>query len=344
MQPPRNGPKGSQGHSYRGQAPARRKATSFSQASTRRPMTCIDQFGREYSTQVSLKTGEPTGLLHPEFTAPWYADHWCLRVNPENAAEVFVDLHALLVHRKAAMDAYHADALDNARKLKVAAPRYGDYDNDIVAVTGRPPKALQPIIAAIQGNAWILGETDVVDDRLLPWVKAPHATDDLLSQYDFRDPSDEDYESLRARNDEEAASFAADVAAQLGAPSPTTYEQTTDALADLDTAVTESGDDVDGLIDTLSDSLGDSLAETAEEEADPDALGGRVVPPQNVERVARQAPRRPTSTANRTKHGAQRSANHAAPRKSIAEMKAEQRDGRRSLADGAAPIIGSGGL
>jgi hypothetical protein len=77
----------------------------------------------------------------------------------------------------------------------------------------------------------------------------------------------------------------------------------------------------------------DTMLDDLEDEFDGDAMGGRTVAPKNQDRVARQAPRRGNASAVRSRHGKARSQGGATK---------SQREGRPSLADGAAPVIGDG--
>lgn len=321
-------------HQFRGK-PARRqrKRGGFSQASTRRGITLYDQHGREWTAQVGLKSGRPTGQIEPNFIAPWYPDQQYLRVNPENTSELFIDYMAMLARRRARRDQYHKAAVDFAREKKLEEPTLGQYPEAIRRSIGGSPKAIEPVVAAIQGNRYILGLTTVVDRRLERFVTVQR-TDAIVEEFDFHDD-----ESGDARSFASARAAAAKVRERVrdlpAEPTPEAEEDLND-LELLDGGTTE--DTVDELLDGLAtEDLEDDDDEDLDETFDPEATGGKTVAPGNEERVARQAPRRPQSSAKRARHGANRGGGTDA-------QKTVQRAGRKTLADGAAPVIADGGL
>jgi hypothetical protein len=324
-------------HEFRGQSRRRRgQQAGWSQASTRRGITLYDQHDREWTTQVSNHTGMPTSAIVPSFQAPWFPDEQYLKVNPDNTSELYIDYESLLRNRNAFLNEYHQAALVVARQKELPTPERGNYHAKIVDAIGPMPKPIEPIVAAMQGNVYILGKTYAesrgldyrVDKRLERFCAQANDTDRLLEQFDFGSaPGDEERV--------ERIGLTPKGRAALAEPGENDLEG--DGEIDLEAAANEmelgSGEETSDT--ALLDELEDELSEL-EEQHDQEALGGRTVAPKNSERAARQAPRTGNKSAVRPKHGRSRG--------SMPAQRAAQREGRASLADGAAPVIGDGGI
>lgn len=298
-------------HQYRGKGRRRKtKRGGFSQASTRRPITLYDQHGRQWSGQVSNKSGMPVGQVTPDFSAPWYPDVQYLRVNPDNQAELWIDYASLVARRRGRLNSYHKIAREYCREKKLPAPDKGDYNETITRAIGAPPKPIQPAIAAMQGkNKWILGLSDKVDPRLERFVTRIQAVE-VDEEFDFSDP-ETSFEDAK-RNTQQ-------MIRGLAKPKPVA-EEDVDDIEDLKDIQLGEGEE-----DTFLDELDD--------EHDQAGIGGHVVPPAKAERVQRQAPRRPgTKVAKKGKTGAKKFGN-------LSAMKRAQRGNRPTLASGAAPVI-----
>lgn len=308
------------GHSYKGRRGRRsRRAGSFSQATYRRGITLHDQHGREWTATVGTKTGMPTGIIQPSFSAPWFPDHQYMRVNPDNTSELFIDYEALLLRRRARLADFHNLALDIARKKGFPLPaKVGEYSDELLGLLPGMPKPVQPIVAAMQGNEYILGFTDVVDERLRRYVMP--SRDALLAEaeaMDFRPRSFADAKAAAANNTATPIE-AAPAVRSSNASASLTNERDVEAFDDL--GGTE-GDEAD--VETMLDAL--------DEEYDAAAVGGRTIAPQKQERAARQAPRRNSGKGTKVVSRAA-AAKH---RRALAK-----KAGRRpTLADGARPVI-----
>ena len=241
----------------------KQRGSSFTQADTRQPATGYDQHGRKWSLIIyhgmGSGSGGVVGMSHA-FRAPWIPDYSAVRVNPLNTSEVFIDYRAILHSRRQAWEQQHLKAVEAARKLKrTTAPTRYDYDEEILnAIGGRQLKPLEPVIAAMQDNAWILGFTDVVDPRLEPFVKIKTPEESLLEKYDFgsappQDPAPwevTENDPILTGEDKETieAGRAKRSAAAAPPPSNTTDDEDDDELAFI------------------------------EEMTDPQAVGGKTVP------------------------------------------------------------------
>lgn len=312
------------GHSYNGRRGRRsRRSGNFSQATYRRGITLHDQHGREWTAQVGTKTGMPTGIIQPSFSAPWYPDHQYMRVNPENTSELFIDYEALLLRRRARLTDFHNLALDIARKKGLPLPaKVGEYSDELLGLLPGMPKPVQPIVAAMQGNEYILGLTTIVDERLRRFVQP--SRDALLAEAEAMDFRPRSFADAKAANTTAAARPRAEVrdvaASEAEASDAFSVDGAEhDVLEGLDAG--EEGADLDGMLEAL------------DEEFDAEAVGGRTIAPHKQERAARQAPRRGGTKVAR-KGTVSREA--AAKQRRAAAKKAGRRP---TLADGARPVI-----
>jgi hypothetical protein len=269
----------------------------------------------------------PTGLIVPNFRAPWYPDQQYLKVNPENTSELFIDYDAMILRRNARISEFHKLAVDFAHDKKLAVPtKKGEYSEELTRQLGGAPKPIQPVIAARQGNVFILGP-DYAEAHGLNY-----ATDARLERYVTRARNEailEEYDFAPERTFAEAKSHSA----QASTPRPRVANE----AAPEETDETDTADDDVGAFDELGDGTDanvESMLDELEDEFDAEAMGGKTVAPQTVDRAARQAPRRPgTKTATK---GAKR------PKTAAEKRRAAQRGNRPTLATGAAPVIGSG--
>lgn len=272
---------------------------------------------------VDLKSGMPCGQIVPSFQAPFVPDQQYLIVNPDNTSELYIDYESLLRHRHMAMESYHKTAVRMARQRKIAAPAKGEYSDELLEVIGNAPKPVEPVIAAMQNNVYILGPDYardrgiryVVDTRLEKFTEVRTETDRLLEEYDFGSAPDYGTEGDVERIDITPSGRAA---------------LETDPETDLED---EEGLEEMDLGDGTDESSVDNMLNDLEDEFDGEAMGGRTVAPKNQDRAARQAPRRGNASAVRSRHGKARSQGGVTK---------SQREGRPSLADGAAPVIGDG--
>lgn len=167
------------------------QADGFSQAKQRRNGTIFrDQHGRRYHAVVELKSGHPTGLIEPLFTAPLMPPQMYLRVgtNPERPYDLRIDYDRWVQDLRAA----HAEYLDLARKLarKMYRDKYDAADpvtEEIVDIIGVRPQHVEPVIAAKQGNAYVLGLTDRVDVRLFALLEEDRVSQRRLTASDEPD-------------------------------------------------------------------------------------------------------------------------------------------------------------
>jgi hypothetical protein len=334
-------------------------------------LSLTDQHGRRWSSQADLKTGMPCTPLFPDFSAPWIPTPQFLRVNPQNPTELWINYTAMFRERAALLDIYHESAVSRARAAKLAVPtRKGEYSPELLNLMGAMPNPVEPVIAAQQENPFILGPDWCaengrrwkVDPRLERFCRQPRNT--LTAQVLGMDFSAQSYEQATADSGEIAAAAQSDAYAWMkqepGADVPELSEESKERLAQMEAEAAErlakraeeaermaaanedafktmgADEDTDKSAEELLDDVDDedleddgSNATDLDEEYDAEAVGGRVVNPKAARAVAKQAPRRPTQTTRKKGESA------------LAAQKRAQREGRRSIADGAKPVIGS---
>jgi len=161
-----------------------------SQADLRRPQTMVDQHGRKWFADIEKRSGYPVGPIRNRFDAPWLPDQAALRISPEEPNHIFIDYDWMLSQRQEAHRDYHARAVEESASRRWDVPKDGTtYSRELQLIVGKPPKPIEPIVAAMQGNKWILGLTTKVDERLTPFIEtATAAREEMLrSLPDFRD-------------------------------------------------------------------------------------------------------------------------------------------------------------
>lgn len=148
-------------HTFKGKNAARRAKTKrFSQDSTRRPILMRDQHGRPWSASTENRSGMPTGMIANDFSAPWLPDQKYLVVNAQNPTEIYIDYTLMFNDRRRTNEEYHRRAVRMATKKNWPTPEKGAYSDDLIEAAGQPPRPVELVIAAYQGNRWILGLCD----------------------------------------------------------------------------------------------------------------------------------------------------------------------------------------
>lgn len=306
---------------------------NFSQLSTMRPFTTYDQDGRAWFFEQSIRSGMPCGPFQPKFVAPWYPNHKYFIVNFENPSEMYIDYPTMRSDKRQALARFHRQAVEYATDKGLPVPALGEkYSKEILGKLGTAPDSILPIIAAEQGNPWILGRTTVVDPRLVEHIKSNRRTISVDEEgFDF---GEESFTEATANAPVRRATSLKDL------PRVTGVEVDTDSPA-VGEAVAGGEDDddlggvpaqaVDGHLPPLVDESeadaafdGERLEELVdlEEQHDQQAVGGHKFRPNHRSRMARQAPRvTPTVAGAGVKKG---------------EAKGKK---KRSLAEGARPIV-----
>lgn len=176
---------------------------NWSQAMQRRGQRFTDQHGRQYFAPIEIKTGEPCGLLGALYSAPLPVplEYLGRSKDPNRPYDLVIDYDRWLRDIRTAL-------ADWTKASRAAATRkYGDQFDatkpmpaDILELFPRPPIHEEPVIAARQGNRWVLGLRETPDPRLTKYF-APEVIDpDYLqkNEPDFRDMPEELEQDVRA--------------------------------------------------------------------------------------------------------------------------------------------------
>jgi hypothetical protein len=192
----------------------------WSQADLRRPQYMNDQHGRRWFADIEKRSGYPTGVIRPRFDAPWYPDQSALKIDPDTPNDIRIDYDALLAERLEGHREYHARAVEESASRRWTVPDEGEtYSKELQLIVGKPPQPLEPIVAAMQLNSWILGFSKIADKRLTKFI----VTQEGLRQQLFAKLPD-----LR----DESRDDADDVLDELTRPAGTLDEETLDFLED----------------------------------------------------------------------------------------------------------------
>ena len=352
-------------HTYRGQrTPVRRQSKRFSQASNRRSIVLYDQTvvpkgfasagadaERKWSASIELRSGAPTGLISNDFSAPFLPDQKYLKVNPDNVTELFIDYAQMFNDRRRSNQDHHAKVRRWCRRKGVSIPKMGDYNEDIEEACGRAPLPVEPVVAAFQGNPWVLGLCvgcgKASCSCICPQGYRPHPPDPRLVRFFERrveelpdetkmDLGIESYEAVAGESLEEARQRPS----QFRERGLTEAED--DSEADRLPPGLRSPLAEDARVDVPPASADDQASydaalEELELKADKGQVGGKTVPPKAADRAAKQAPR-PVGQTTRRKRGAHASAKGAAKAVRSSRRRAPS-DSRPSLADGAVPVV-----
>jgi hypothetical protein len=169
------------------------------QPSTRRPgrYTETNHGRRWYATGgIDKRSGGAVGPIKPlGWQAPWLPDPTFFRFNPDEPNMLTIDYQGMLDSRLAAHAAWNAEFRSMALK-RGWDPSDPEKLNSLVELVGPKPLPVEPIIAAMQGNPWILGLSQKVDprvERFLPKKQSRVAT--ALDSFDFRPVEEPDAET-----------------------------------------------------------------------------------------------------------------------------------------------------
>jgi hypothetical protein len=179
----------------------------WSQADLRRPQMLTDQHGRKWFADIETRSGYPVGPIRNRFDAPWLPDQAALRMTRDEPTRITIDYDWMLSQRQEAHADYHQRAVEEAASRQWPVPALGEpYRRELQMIVGKPPRPIEPIVAAMQGNKWILGLTTVVDERLTPFIEMPNAAREemLRSLPDFRDKDLDPYGDLEEEVDPDA--------------------------------------------------------------------------------------------------------------------------------------------
>ncbi len=163
--------------------------TGRSQADDRRGQNLWDQHGRKYHASMEKKSGFPVGAIQLLVSAPLEPDQKYLVLDPDNPAALTIDYPQWIRDRQVANQEYHTLAIEvntanNWSPLKEGEP----YPKHLIREIGKPPLPVEPVVAAAQGNKWVLGLTATVDIRLAHYFEKPVGAEFTMDGFpDFSD-------------------------------------------------------------------------------------------------------------------------------------------------------------
>lgn len=165
---------------------ARAKSNDMGQPSTRRPGRWTDQHGRKWHASVDIRSGGAVGPIQPlGWRAPWMPDQTFFRFSDEEHTQMTIDYQQMLDERLAAHESWSTEFRSAALK-RGWSPDDEEKRNSLIELVGPMPHPVEPILAAMQGNKWILGLTQVVDKRLEPFIpKKVTRTEKALADVDY---------------------------------------------------------------------------------------------------------------------------------------------------------------
>lgn len=167
---------------------------NWSQRHQRAEMTFQDQHEREYYAAIELRSGDPTGLIEPLFRAPLMPPQkYLVRRNKKRPYDIEVDYTAWKRDVRARRREWEREGRQLSQKMHGSKydPREA-FSQEVLDVIGPPPEAIEPIIAAEQGNKWVLGLSKKVDMRLVKFFEPEEIDPDYRDREDAEE-EEEDY-------------------------------------------------------------------------------------------------------------------------------------------------------
>ena len=147
-----------------------------------------DQHGRVWHATIETKTMHPTGPIQPQFQAPLIPPQMYLRVgtNRMRPYDLVINYDQWIADLRKAREDWLEDGEQRSRlyhgeKYEPGTP----FTSQILQMIGRPPQHVEPVIAAKQGNRYVLGLTNQVDVRLFALLEEERRTHAIVNEPDF---------------------------------------------------------------------------------------------------------------------------------------------------------------
>lgn len=182
--------------------------SGWSQANLRDYRYFTDDHDRRWGATTEKRSGGAVGkykLLHrtPKGArVPWEPDQAFLIPKGDR---LFIDYEGMLRARLEAHEEYFTRCVEEATSRSWQIPEKGEpIEKKLKLIVGEPPKPIEPIVAAMQGNSWILGKTDKVDARLVSFLPQRQSRQKaiLANLPDLSDASREDLSDLMETDEE----------------------------------------------------------------------------------------------------------------------------------------------
>lgn len=172
-------------------------AKKADQALQRRYQFFRDPHNREWGAVVEISTGHPLGAWSPRFEAPLRPDAKFLSIDDRRPGRIQIRYDDWLQERREARKAY----VDKCKRYgfnkfgalfdptRIFDPSASFYE-DVRDYAGPPPKPVEPVLAAKQGNRWVLGllnpdgSVPLMPEKLAPhFVTAPDPVESFGDEY-----------------------------------------------------------------------------------------------------------------------------------------------------------------
>ena len=163
------------------------QAQPKSQYETRESRIFRDPHGRKWAVRVEKRSGQPVGRWSPmDWNAPLMpeGEYLTIEARDDGTNAVKIEYERWID----TLEQAHRDYEQRERQMLMARfeddwHKYRDaVPEDIRNVLGARPPAVEPVVAAMQGNPWVLGLSTRVDLRLVKYLE-PVAIATPISKY-----------------------------------------------------------------------------------------------------------------------------------------------------------------
>lgn len=190
----------------------------FSQRDQRADVRLTDQHQRPYHATIEKKSLDTTGVIQPLFDAPlkFEVKYFEKGTDPARPYDRVINYTRWLADIDADRREWERDGRIRSQRMYgekyVAADgALGLFTQEVLDIVGPPPQHREPVLAARQGNAWILGFSKRVDLRLAKYFE-PEQLDPTYRKTNEPDfstvPEDEeDYTVLETAQDDARAAM-----------------------------------------------------------------------------------------------------------------------------------------
>jgi hypothetical protein len=148
----------------------------WSQRKQRRGQMFRDDHGRRWFAVTELLSGAPSGMIEHQFQAPLIPPQKYLELSrdPERPYDLHIAYERWIADTETDREEWHKNGRLVARRTPGVTWTEGDpFPTAVLDVIGPEPTPLEPILAAQQGNPWVLGKTTTPDRRLVQFFEAP---------------------------------------------------------------------------------------------------------------------------------------------------------------------------
>jgi hypothetical protein len=164
---------------------------SLSQTDRRKPRKLKDVYGRTWETTFDVVADDACAPINPHgWSSPLVVPQKYLRVQPDDRSMLKEMYGPWLQDLEAAHKEYEQRLFDDAMTIfgNEGPKAYEDRSPALLRYTGAAPQPIEPVLAALQGNKWMLGLTDKPDPRLTKFfVQETPVVPDYSTDYSEED-------------------------------------------------------------------------------------------------------------------------------------------------------------